>query len=123
MNDPNSVMWPLYEGRSCMPTSDPTQNCTLGGYPRYAVNVSNIAQIQLTVNFALNANLRLVVKNIGHDFNGKSAGADALSIFHLWIYRTPRECHGSDMQLYGLIISKIFLIYWFIAVLLTRGKL
>ncbi|KAF4626895.1 hypothetical protein G7Y89_g11260 [Cudoniella acicularis] len=79
--DPTSVMWPLYEGRTCMPTTDPTQNCTLGGYPSYAINVSNVAQIQLAVNFARNANLRLVIKNTGHDFNGKSAGAGALSIW------------------------------------------
>ncbi|KUJ18747.1 FAD-binding domain-containing protein [Mollisia scopiformis] len=79
--DPTSIMWPLYQGRTCMPTDDPTANCTLGAYPSYAVNVSSVAQIQLAVNFARNANLRLVVKNTGHDFNGKSAGAGALSIW------------------------------------------
>jgi len=121
MNDPTSVMWPLYEGRFCMPTSDPTQNCTLGGYPSYAVNVSNVAQIQLTVNFARNANLRLVVKNTGHDFNGKSAGAGALSICEF--KHTPCGCHGSDMQLQGRIISKISIIYRLIAALPITGKL
>jgi hypothetical protein len=81
MEDPTSVMSPLWQGRTCLPTDDPTQNCTLGGYPNYAVNVSSVAQIQLAVNFARNANIRLVVKNTGHDFNGKSAGAGALSIW------------------------------------------
>lgn len=79
--DPTSVMWPLYQGRTCMPTDDPSDVCTLGGYPSYAVAVTNVAQIQLAINFARNANLRLVVKNTGHDFNGKSAGAGALSIW------------------------------------------
>jgi hypothetical protein len=83
MVDPTSIMWPLYQGRTCMPSDDPTANCTLGGYPEYAVNVSNVAHIQLAVNFARNANLRLVVKNTGHDFNGKSSGAGALSICKL----------------------------------------
>jgi FAD/FMN-containing dehydrogenase len=43
--------------------------------------VSNVAQIQLSVNLARSLNIRLVVKNTGHDFNGKSAGAGALSIW------------------------------------------
>jgi len=53
----------------------------MGGYPSYAVNVSNVAQIQLAVNFARNNDIRLVVKNTGHDFSGKSGGAGALSIW------------------------------------------
>lgn len=49
------------------------------------MNVSTVAQIQLAVNFARNANLRLVVKNTGHDFNGKAAGKGALSIWTHWL--------------------------------------
>lgn len=81
MEDPTSVMWPLYQGRSCLPTTNPNASCTVGGYPEYAVNVTKVCQIQLAVNFARNANLRLVVKNTGHDFNAKSSGAGALSIW------------------------------------------
>jgi hypothetical protein len=47
----------------------------------YAVNVTNVGQIQLAVNFARNANLRLVIKNTGHCYLGKSSGAGALSIW------------------------------------------
>ncbi|KAF3390356.1 putative FAD-linked oxidoreductase [Penicillium rolfsii] len=79
--DPASVMWPLFEGRTCLPTTDASASCTVGGYSSYAVNVTNVAQIQLAVNFARNAGLRLVVKNTGHDFSGKSTGAGALSIW------------------------------------------
>lgn len=80
--DPASIMWPLFEGRSCLPTgSNITSSCTIGGYSSYAVNVSNVAQVQLAVNFARNANLRLVVKNTGHDFNGKSTGAGGLGVW------------------------------------------
>ncbi len=71
-------MWPLYEGLTCMPTG---ASCKLGGFPSYAVAATSVAQIQLAVNFARNANLRLIVKNTGHDFNGKSTGAGALSIW------------------------------------------
>ncbi|KAK2763783.1 hypothetical protein FQN54_009400 [Arachnomyces sp. PD_36] len=79
--DPIEVLSPIYQGMSCMPTTDPTESCTLGGYPSFAVNAQNVAQIQLAVNFARNTGMRLVVKNTGHDFSGKSSGAGALSIW------------------------------------------
>ncbi|KAM0285056.1 hypothetical protein ACHAO9_008887 [Fusarium lateritium] len=79
--DPSSVMWPLYQGRTCQPGIDPEGNCTLGGYPSYVVDARSVAHLQLAVNFARSNNLRLVIKNTGHDFNGRSAGAGALSIW------------------------------------------
>ena len=75
------MMWPLFQGRTCMPTNDSTGTCTLGGYASYSINVSTVAQIQLGINFARNLNLRLVVKNTGHDYIGKSSGAGALNIW------------------------------------------
>ena len=76
-------MWPLYEGLTCLPPGLRTEsnNCTLGGYASYSVNISNVAQIQLALNFARNTNIRLVVMNTGHDFADKSLGAGALSIW------------------------------------------
>lgn len=44
-------------------------------------NATTVAQVQLAVNLARNLNLRLVVKNTSHDFNGRSLGAGALSIW------------------------------------------
>ncbi|KAL4861396.1 hypothetical protein BDV12DRAFT_208053 [Aspergillus spectabilis] len=94
MNDPTSIMCPLYEGRSCMPPGfNYTGTCTMGGYPSYVVNASTVAQIQLAVNFARNLNLRLVVKNTGHDFNGKAAGKGALSIWTHWLKDTKFYSH------------------------------
>jgi FAD/FMN-containing dehydrogenase len=67
-----------------MPKNSTTSTqCTLGGSPSYAVKVTNAAQVQLAVNFARNANLRLVIKNTGHCYLGKSNGAGALS---LWMH-------------------------------------
>ncbi|KAK3346469.1 hypothetical protein B0T25DRAFT_624894 [Lasiosphaeria hispida] len=81
-NDPTSTFWPIYQGSTCLPTDDPgSRTCTLGAFPTYTVNVSSVRQIQLAVNFARNANLRLVVKNTGHCYLGKSSGAGALSIW------------------------------------------
>ncbi|CAG5182752.1 uncharacterized protein ALTATR162_LOCUS10317 [Alternaria atra] len=80
-SDPTSMMWPLFQGRTCMPTDDPSGTCTLGGYASYSIDVTNVAQVQLGVNFARNMNLRLTVKNTGHDYIGKSSGAGALSLW------------------------------------------
>lgn len=84
MSDPTSMMPPLFQGRTCQPPSiSPASNgtCKIGGYPAYALNASRIADIQLGVNFARNTGIRLVIKNTGHDFSGKSGGAGALSIW------------------------------------------
>ncbi|KAJ8065851.1 hypothetical protein OCU04_004955 [Sclerotinia nivalis] len=43
--DPTSMMSPIYQGLTCVPTTDPTATCTLGGYPAYSVNATNVAQI------------------------------------------------------------------------------
>lgn len=77
-------MNPLYYGMTCpVPASGNYANgtCTQGGYSEYALKVSNVAQIQLAVNFARTLNLRLVVRNTGHDYNGRSVGKGALSIW------------------------------------------
>ncbi|KAK2758227.1 hypothetical protein FQN54_004071 [Arachnomyces sp. PD_36] len=79
--DPGSTMFPIYEGRTCVPTTDPSGSCTQGGYSSYAVEVANVAQIQLALNFARETNVRLVVRNTGHDYNGRSTGAGALSVW------------------------------------------
>ena len=81
VDDPASASFPLFEGGTCTIGQAPAGNCTVGGYPTYVVNVTTVAQIQLAVNFARNANLRLVIKNKGHDYNAKSTGGGGLSIF------------------------------------------
>ncbi|PYI06945.1 FAD-binding domain-containing protein [Aspergillus sclerotiicarbonarius CBS 121057] len=113
--DPASVMWPLFEGRSCLPRDLASGNRTLGGYSNYAVNVSTVAQIQLAVNFARNADLRLVAKNTGHDFNGKSTGAGALGVwthhlkdivyyedYHVGNYSGPAVKMGAGVQAFEI---------------------
>jgi FAD/FMN-containing dehydrogenase len=77
------MLTPMYQGMTCQPPSlfDKTGTCEQGGYPLYVVNVSSVAQIKLAVNFARNTGIRLVIKNTGHDFAGKSGGATSLSVW------------------------------------------
>lgn len=74
-------MFPLYQGRTCLPRLDPNATCELGSYPSYVMNVSTVAHVQVALNIARNLNIRLVIKNTGHDYLGKSLGAGALSIW------------------------------------------
>lgn len=78
---PTSIMSPFFQGATCMPATGAPSNCTIGGYPYYVVNATNAAQVQIATNFARNLGLRLVIKNTGHDFAGKSSGGGALSIW------------------------------------------
>ncbi|KAK3312311.1 FAD binding domain-containing protein [Apodospora peruviana] len=80
-DDPVTVLTEWPEGNTCTATWAPTGTCTQGGYPVYVVNATKVRHIQLAVNFARNRNLRLVIKNTGHDFGGRSTGAGALSIW------------------------------------------
>lgn len=49
------------------------------------MNATEPKHVQLAVNFARNTGVRLIVKNTGHDFLGKSGGKDALSIWTHWM--------------------------------------
>lgn len=74
----------LYYGMTCpVPASGVVANgtCTQGGIAEYAVKIKNVAQIQLAVNLARSLNLRLTIRNTGHDYNGRSVGKGALSIW------------------------------------------
>lgn len=74
-------MYPLYEGRSCLPSGyNYTNTCLLGAYPWVVVNVSAVQDVQYSVNFARNLNLR-VVKNTCHDFIGRASGKGAQCSF------------------------------------------
>ncbi|KAI4866571.1 FAD-binding domain-containing protein [Hypoxylon rubiginosum] len=83
LSQPLGIQYYVFEGVSCLPPSLTRTNatCTLGGMPSYVVKATNVAQVQLAVNFARNLNLRLIVKNKGHDFKAKSSGAGALSVW------------------------------------------
>lgn len=82
IEDPTEVLSPIYQGLTCQPpTIYNSAACTLGGYPSCVVQAKTVSDIQSAVNFARNSNVRLVVKNTGHDFAGKSSGYGALSIW------------------------------------------
>ena len=56
------------QNRSCDPFTPREQPCTLGNYVDYAINVSCAADAVAGVQFAQKNNIRLVVKNTGHEW-------------------------------------------------------
>ncbi|RPA83803.1 FAD-binding domain-containing protein [Ascobolus immersus RN42] len=75
---PHNLPWSKY---SCSPFTDKSEPCTMGGYAAYAIKALCYTDIQAGVKFARDNNLRLVVRNTGHDFLGRSTGHGALTIW------------------------------------------
>jgi FAD/FMN-containing dehydrogenase len=66
---------------TCDPYHPVSKPCTLGNYVAYAVNVTTADHVSKAVQFATKHDIRVVVRNTGHDYNGKSTGAGALGIW------------------------------------------
>ncbi|KAH8888061.1 FAD-binding domain-containing protein [Thozetella sp. PMI_491] len=72
---------PLYANQSCDPFTPRDRPCTIGSYVQYAVNVSGPEDVSKTIEFATANNIRLVIRNTGHDYLGKSTGAGGLAVW------------------------------------------
>ncbi|KAK4159965.1 6-hydroxy-D-nicotine oxidase [Cladorrhinum sp. PSN259] len=79
-------MTPLWSNNTCPPStaSGPPagcpNTCTIGWLSQYAILATKADDIVAGVNFARTKNLRLIIRNTGHDFMGRSAGYGALVI-------------------------------------------
>lgn len=74
-------MAPFFANQSCDPFTSKENPCRYGNYARYAVNVSNADDIAATLAFAKKKDIRLVIRNTGHDYLGRSTGAGSISIW------------------------------------------
>ncbi|KAK8055320.1 FAD-binding domain-containing protein [Apiospora rasikravindrae] len=84
LDDPLTELAQWTQGGTCLATNQTQaqeKNCTRGGFPEYVVNATTAKHVQVAVNFARNKGIRLVIKNTGHDFGGRSVGAGSLSIW------------------------------------------
>ena len=61
-------MQSFFANQSCDPFTPRSTPCQLGNYVRYAVDVSTVADVQAAVWFAQLLNIRLVVRNTGHEY-------------------------------------------------------
>ncbi|KAJ4416151.1 hypothetical protein N0V82_006911 [Gnomoniopsis sp. IMI 355080] len=74
-------MAPIFANMSCDPFTGIDGQCIVGSYVPYAVNASSAADYAHTLAFAAESNIRLVIRNTGHDYMGKSTGAGALALW------------------------------------------
>jgi hypothetical protein len=65
---PIANLWPFGTNNTCMPTSDPSEPCTRGFYGNYVIVAKTKDHIKAGVDFARERNLRLIIRNTGHDF-------------------------------------------------------
>ncbi|OGE47609.1 hypothetical protein PENARI_c040G03181 [Penicillium arizonense] len=94
---PESIDYPIFANNSCLPPNASGyvkgRGCLIGGMPQYIVNATSEEQVATALKWASTRNIRVVVKGTGHDLNGRSSGAYALSI---WTYNLRKlERHTS----------------------------
>lgn len=83
----SSPMAQFFANGSCSPFAAPEEPCLIGPLARYAVNVSStshadsIADYQATLAFTSAHNIRLTIRNTGHDYFGKSTGPGSLALW------------------------------------------
>nr|ANM86473.1 putative 6-hydroxy-D-nicotine oxidase [Cladonia uncialis subsp. uncialis]AUW31378.1 putative 6-hydroxy-D-nicotine oxidase [Cladonia uncialis subsp. uncialis] len=88
IDDPVNVMQPYWQNDTCSPfppyaSVDGSGSCTLGNLAQYAINVTNAQSVIAGINFVQDKNIRLTIKNTGHDYLGRSTGAASLA---LWMH-------------------------------------
>ncbi|ETS77396.1 hypothetical protein PFICI_11270 [Pestalotiopsis fici W106-1] len=83
IEDPSSIYSPFWLNNSCSPFTSKNASCTLGNLVTYTINVSSAADVIKGLQFAKETGVRLVVKNTGHDFLGRSTGRYGLG---LWMH-------------------------------------
>lgn len=81
VNNPSSIMAALFTNDSCNPFSETNASCTTGNYVSYTVNATGVDDYRKTLQFVQQHNIRLVIKNTGHEYNGKSAGAGSVGLW------------------------------------------
>ncbi|KAL7944950.1 hypothetical protein V8C42DRAFT_353272 [Trichoderma barbatum] len=72
-----------FQNNTCTPLTDPSTPCVPGNRAAYSIDVRSAGDAQAGLQFARKNNIRLVIKNSGHDVHGRSTGKGALL---LWVH-------------------------------------
>ncbi|KAI0010791.1 hypothetical protein F4779DRAFT_616230 [Xylariaceae sp. FL0662B] len=78
---PVDIQAPWFQNQSCVAFTDVSKPCELGNLASYSINVTGVEDVKAGIAFSKKHNIRLVIKNSGHDWNGKSTGKGALSLW------------------------------------------
>lgn len=74
-------MFPYWLNNSCNPFLTDSGSCTLGNLASYAINVTEATEVIAGIKFAREKNIRLSIKNTGHDSLGRSIGKGSLALW------------------------------------------
>jgi FAD/FMN-containing dehydrogenase len=85
MNMPGALQWENWEAwpeqnQQCYVESPRSVSCAQGRVSLYSAEVESAAHIQAAVSFAVTYNVKLAIKNTGHDFLGRSSAPYSLQI-------------------------------------------
>ncbi|KAK7750185.1 hypothetical protein SLS62_007936 [Diatrype stigma] len=77
----HSPMTAFFANMSCDPFTPRDAQCIVGAYVAYAVNATGASDYRAVLAFCEKHNIRLVIRNTGHDYMRKSTGAGALALW------------------------------------------
>jgi hypothetical protein len=66
-DDPSGFMAAYQQNASCNPITSRDTPCVQGNYVEYAIEVHEASDVIAGVKFAQDSNVRLVIKNTGHE--------------------------------------------------------
>ncbi|KAJ4290811.1 hypothetical protein N0V90_010006 [Kalmusia sp. IMI 367209] len=75
------IMNPYFQNQSCDPWTPASKPCELGNYVSYSISIAEADDVVAGIQFSQEKNVRLVIKNTGHDFLGKSTAKGALGLW------------------------------------------
>ncbi|KAI0003531.1 hypothetical protein F4779DRAFT_621839 [Xylariaceae sp. FL0662B] len=78
---PAEIINPFFQNQSCDPYTPKNEACEIGNYAVYSINVTGPADVVAGIEFAKQKNVRLIIKNTGHDYMGKSTGQGSLALW------------------------------------------
>ncbi|KAE8423629.1 hypothetical protein BDV36DRAFT_279148 [Aspergillus pseudocaelatus] len=82
--------------QSLLPQLPPVLNqCTPGRLSQYYVNATHPSHVSETIKFARRHNLRLSIKNTGHDYFGRGTAPNSLAI---WTHHMNNMSYHSDFK-------------------------
>ncbi|KAL7952376.1 hypothetical protein V8C34DRAFT_310065 [Trichoderma compactum] len=81
IDSPAEFLNMYFENYTCDPFTPQSKPCSLGYYASYITNATGAADVQAGISFAKQHNVRLNIKNTGHDYLGKSTGKGGLTFW------------------------------------------
>ncbi|RFN43426.1 6-hydroxy-d-nicotine oxidase [Fusarium flagelliforme] len=95
--NPVSLIYDQYSNWTCLPDMD--YSCSGKGYPAYVINATKAEDVKVGIDFARKHKIRLIVKNTGHDYMGRSVAPGSLS---LWTHHLKSiTYHKNHFKLYN----------------------